>query len=210
MATGAQATNKETVAVLGAGGAMGFRVARSLTMARIPVRAWDRMRGLAQPLAGLGATVTETAAEAAEGAGIVLTAIEDPKRVLELMEAEVLPVMRRSGGESHAIWLQMAPLEPGATSRCIRLANSVGVGFVDAPAIGTNHDADRGMLVILESGPEQARPRVQPLFDVIGRRTVRLGEAGEATRRRAEFARLPTWRPRIRDRCVKRSAPGSP
>lgn len=182
MATAAQATAGDLVAILGAGGPIGFRVARSLTLARVPVRAWDRTQGLAQPLAGLGASVTATAAEAASGAGIVLTVIDDIDQVLGLMRDEVLPVMRQYQGEDHAIWLQMAPIEIGATQRCIRLANSQGIGFVDAPAMGTNRDADRGRLVVLESGPEEARPRVRPLFDVIGRRTLRLGEAGAASR----------------------------
>jgi 3-hydroxyisobutyrate dehydrogenase len=44
--------------------------------------------------------------------------------------------------------------------------------------------AEQDELVILESGPEEARPRVQQVFDAIGQRTIRVGEAGEGTRRR--------------------------
>jgi 3-hydroxyisobutyrate dehydrogenase len=56
------------------------------------------------------------------------------------------------------------------------------VGFVDAPVLGTREPAEQGKLVILESGPDEARPRVQPVFDAIGHRTIRAGQAGAGTR----------------------------
>ena len=36
--------------------------------------------------------------------------------------------------------------------------------------------------MVLESGPDRARPRVQPVFDAIGHRTVPAGAAGAGTR----------------------------
>jgi hypothetical protein len=49
---------------------------------------------------------------------------------------------------------------------------------------GPWHPAAReeGKLVVLESGPEEARPRLVPVFDAIGQRTIRAGEAGTGTR----------------------------
>jgi 3-hydroxyisobutyrate dehydrogenase len=35
---------------------------------------------------------------------------------------------------------------------------------------------------VLESGPEEARPRTQPIFDAIAHRTIRAGEAGAGSR----------------------------
>jgi 3-hydroxyisobutyrate dehydrogenase-like beta-hydroxyacid dehydrogenase len=71
---------------------------------------------------------------------------------------------------------------PRRSRRCAGLANERGVGFVDAPVLGSRKSAERGELVILESGPEEARPRVQPVFDAIAKRTLRAGEAGAGTR----------------------------
>ncbi|HEY2267606.1 MAG TPA: NAD(P)-binding domain-containing protein, partial [Streptosporangiaceae bacterium] len=45
------ARTAETVAVLGAGGTMGFAMARNIARAGIGVRAWNRTRGKAGPLA---------------------------------------------------------------------------------------------------------------------------------------------------------------
>ena len=64
----------------------------------------------------------------------------------------------------------------------MNIANKNGIGFVDAPVLGTREPAEQGELVILESGPEEARPRVQAVFDAIGQRTIRAGEAGAGTR----------------------------
>ncbi len=180
----AQAPTADTVAVLGAGGTMGFAMARNLARAGLKVRAWNRSRDKAEPLARDGAVVTGTPAEAAQDAAIVLTMLADADAVFSAMDGDdgALAVMASQEDLDHAIWLQMSTIGEQATHRCIGLANRYGVGFVDAPVLGTREPAEQGKLVILESGPEQARPRVQPVFDAIGHRTIRAGQAGAGTR----------------------------
>jgi hypothetical protein len=58
-------------------------------------------------------------------------------------------------GGMMVIWLQMSTIGEGATRRCEKLADASGVGFVDAPVLGTREPAEQGDLVILESGPEE-------------------------------------------------------
>ncbi|HUN32737.1 MAG TPA: NAD(P)-dependent oxidoreductase, partial [Trebonia sp.] len=172
------------VAVLGAGGAMGFAMARNIARAGLPVRAWNRSRAKAEPLAQDGAVITGTPAEAAEGATIVLTMLADAEAVVQSMDSDdgALPVMARRNDLDHPVWLQMSTIGEDATRRCIALANNYGVGFVDAPVLGTRQPAEQGQLVVLESGPEEARPRTHPVFEAIGHRTIRAGEAGAGTR----------------------------
>lgn len=178
------ARTNETVAVLGAGGTMGFAMARNIARAGLEVRAWNRSRDKAEPLARDGIVVTDAPAEAAQHATIVLTMLADADAVFAAMDAEdgALPVMARQDDTDHPIWLQMSTIGEEATQRCISLANSNGIGFVDAPVLGTRQPAEQGQLVILESGTEEARPRVQPVFDAIGHRTIRAGQAGAGTR----------------------------
>jgi 3-hydroxyisobutyrate dehydrogenase len=174
----------EVVAVLGAGGAMGFAMARNIARAGLPVRAWNRSRAKAEPLAQDGAVITDTPAEAAEGATIVLTMLADAEAVVQSMDSDdgALPVMARRNDPDHPVWLQMSTIGEEATRRCIRLANNYGVGFVDAPVLGTRQPAEQGQLVVLESGPEEARPRTHAVFEAIGHRTIRVGEAGAGTK----------------------------
>lgn len=174
----------EVVAVLGAGGAMGFAMARNIARAGLPVRAWNRSRAKAEPLAQDGAVITDTPAEAAEGATIVLTMLADAEAVVQSMDSDdgALPVMARRNDPDHPVWLQMSTIGEDATRRCIGLASNYGVGFVDAPVLGTRQPAEQGQLVVLESGPEEARPRTHAVFEAIGHRTIRAGEAGAGTR----------------------------
>jgi 3-hydroxyisobutyrate dehydrogenase len=166
-----------TVAVLGAGGTMGFPMARNIARAGISVRAWNRSRDKAEPLAAEGAVIADSPAEAARGAGVVLTMLADENAVVAAMDGPdgALPAM------SGALWLQMSTIGEAATRRCAELANRYGVGFVDAPVLGTRQPAVEGELVILESGPEDARPRTKPIFGALGR-TVRAGKAGAGSR----------------------------
>ena len=55
-------------------------------------------------------------------------------------------------------------------------------GLVDAPVLGTKAPAEEGKLIVLASGPEDVRERVDPLFDAIGAKTLWLGEAGAGSR----------------------------
>jgi 3-hydroxyisobutyrate dehydrogenase len=181
----------ETIAVLGAGGTMGFPIARNLARAGMATRVWNRSREKVEPLAEDGAYLASSPRDAASGAGIVLTMLADADAVIGAMDGDdgALAVMSGairentsdaddSQGPPHALWVQMSTIGPAATKRCAELANRRGVGFVDAPVLGTRQPAEEGKLVILESGPEEARPRVQPVFDAIGHRTIRVGEAG--------------------------------
>lgn len=166
----------ETVAVLGAGGMMGRPMARNIARAGIDVRAWNRSREKAQPLAGDGATVCDTPAQAADGATVLLTMLADVDAVLDVTGAAL------ADGAAPAVWLQTSTLGIDGTRRCAELASARGLAFVDAPVLGTLQPAESGELVVLASGPEEARARVQPILDAVGKRTVWLGEAGAGSR----------------------------
>ena len=73
----------ETVAVLGADGTMGFAMARNIARAGLPVRAWDRSRDKAEPLAGAGAEAVVSAMDSADGALPVLARRSDASLVRE-------------------------------------------------------------------------------------------------------------------------------
>jgi 3-hydroxyisobutyrate dehydrogenase len=50
----------ETIAVLGAGGTMGFPIARNIIRAGLPARVWNRSSEKARPLTADGAYLTST------------------------------------------------------------------------------------------------------------------------------------------------------
>jgi len=171
-------TERQTVAVLGAGGTMGFAIARNLARAGFAVRAWNRTPARAQPLAEDGALVCDSPAQAAQGAGVLLTMLSDGDAVIDAVDGE-RGAFARIGED--VLWLQTSTIGEVATERCVELARRAAVGLVDAPVLGTKQPAEAGELVVLASGAEPLRERAQPFFDVVGKRTLWLGEAGAGT-----------------------------
>lgn len=171
----------DVTAVLGAGGTMGFPIARNLARAGIPVRAWNRTLEKARPLEGDGATIAATPAEAAKGADVVLTMLTDADAVLAAMQGDEGAL---ASMDDSSVWLQMGTIGEEGTEACSALAERHGVAFVDAPVLGTRQPAEEGRLVVMSSGPdeESVRSRLRPIFDAVGQKTLWVGEAGAGTR----------------------------
>jgi 3-hydroxyisobutyrate dehydrogenase len=168
--------SSQTIAVLGAGGTMGLGMSRNIKQAGFDVRAWNRTRQNAEPLADDGITVVDSPAEAVEGADVILTILSDGDAVLETAGQAL------AAAGDDALWLQMSTIGHEATDRCIDAAREAGVLFVDAPVLGTKKPAEEGKLVVLASGPDEARARVEAILDAVGQRTMWVGEAGQASR----------------------------
>ncbi len=167
-------TTNPTVALLGTG-IMGTGMTRNVAKAGIPVRVWNRSREKAEPLADVAA-VADSVAEAVDGADVVITTLWDTDSVAETIE------MGRGHFADGAVWVQQSTVGVEGCDRLARLADDLGVTFVDAPVLGTRKPALDGALVVLASGPDSVRDLVQPVFDAIGSRTVWVGDAGGGSR----------------------------
>jgi 3-hydroxyisobutyrate dehydrogenase len=169
----------EPVAVLGIG-AMGHGMAASALRAGFPTVVWDRRREAARDLAGLGAQVAGTAADAARRAAIVVTMVTDADAVISIARDQGMLAALAPG----AIWAQMSTIGVAGTDRVAAMASSErpDVMLLDAPVSGSKDPAERGELTIFASGPAQARSRVAPLFEALGQRTIWVGKAGAGTR----------------------------
>jgi 3-hydroxyisobutyrate dehydrogenase len=166
------------VAVLGTG-IMGSAMARLLARAGVDTTVWDRTAAATAPLADVGVRVAGSAAEAVAGAGVVITMLPDGDAVSAVMFDG--PANALADG---AAWAQMGTIGVRATERLADRMRRLrpGVLFVDAPVSGSKGPAENGQLLILASGPPAAVPVLAPVFDVIGRKTVWLGEAGTGSR----------------------------
>jgi 3-hydroxyisobutyrate dehydrogenase len=162
------------VAILGTG-TMGAPMARNIAAAGHEVRAWNRSRERAEPLAADGVQVAGSPDEAAAGAEVVVTMLADGDAV-EAVAAEL-------SFPEGAVWAQMSTVGIEATERLLARAAEAGVPLVDAPVLGTKAPAEQGELIVIASGDAGARERCAPLFDAVGARTVALGdEPGASTR----------------------------
>ncbi len=173
------AQRHEPVAVLGIG-TMGHAMAASALRAGIPIIVWDRMATRLRDLAELGAQVAGSAADAARQAAIVVTMVTDADAVISIARDQGMLAALPAG----AIWAQMSTIGVAGTDRvaATAAAQRPDVMLLDAPVSGSKDPAERGELTIFASGPGEARPRVTPLFDALGQRTIWVGEAGAGTR----------------------------
>ncbi|MGW4763011.1 NAD(P)-dependent oxidoreductase [Streptomyces pseudogriseolus] len=166
-------TDTLTVTVLGTG-IMGAAMARNLLEAGHTVRAWNRTRAKADPLAADGAHVAGTPAEAVESADVVLTMLYDGPATLETMRAAA-PALPRG-----AVWAQCTTSGIEDVAGLAAFARDQGLRFYDAPVLGTRKPAEDGQLTVLAAGPADGRDTVTPVFDAVGARTVWTGEDGAA------------------------------
>ncbi|GAA3789445.1 NAD(P)-dependent oxidoreductase [Streptomyces chiangmaiensis] len=171
-------TDKLTVSVLGTG-IMGAAMARNIARAGHAVRAWNRTRAKAEPLAADGAHIADSPAEAVQGADVVLTMLYDGKTVLEVMQ-EAVPGLRPG-----IVWAQSTTAGIEDAGELADFAREHGLVFYEAPVLGTRQPAEAGQLTVLAAGPAEGRDTVAPVFDAVGARTLWTGEdgaAGSATR----------------------------
>ena len=167
-----------TIAVLGTG-TMGAPMARNLLRAGFGVRVWNRTVAKAAALAADGAQPARTAAAAAANADVLITMLADGAAVGQVTAGPTgaLSVLRPG-----AIWIQMSTVGVQWCDRLGELADCHGVRYVDAPVSGSAGPAARGELEILASAADSARVLAEPIFDVLGRRTVWLPRRGDGSR----------------------------
>ena len=140
---------------------MGAPMARNLAASH-DVTVWNRTREKAE---GLGATVAETAAEAATGAEVIITMLSDGATVARVMEDVIV--------RDDQIWWQ-------ASTIGLEWVERLGP-FVDGPVMGTRKPADDGTLTILASGP--GRERLGDVFAPVSAKVIDCGdEVGAGTR----------------------------
>ena len=170
--------DRAVVAVIGAG-IMGSAMTRNLVVAGVNTRVWDRSPAATVPLAAAGAVVAPSAREAARDADVVITMLPTADAVESVIFGDGVADAFADG----CVWAQMGTIGVEATRRIAgRLAaQRPGVMFVDAPVSGSKGPAEQGQLLILASGPAAAAGTVRPVFDILGRKTVWLGEAGQGS-----------------------------
>jgi 3-hydroxyisobutyrate dehydrogenase len=156
------------VAVLGTG-IMGAAMAQNAAKAH-DVVVWNRSREKAE---ATGLQTAGTPQEAVAGADVVVTVLRDVDAVRETVDGLDF------GG---AVWMQSSTVGLGI-EELAGVADRLGATMVDAPVLGTRGPAEAGELQVLVAGPAEARRRIAPVCDAIGKQTIDLGdEVGAASR----------------------------
>jgi 3-hydroxyisobutyrate dehydrogenase-like beta-hydroxyacid dehydrogenase len=145
-------------------GAMGSRMALRLVAGGHRLTVWNRTARRAEPLAAADADVAASPADAARAGEVVITMVRDADALSEVTGGAdgVL-----AGLSSGSVLIEMSTVGVHAVRE---LADRVpaGVGFVDAPVLGSLSEAEAGSLRIFVGADDQLFVRVRTVLGVLG------------------------------------------
>jgi 2-hydroxy-3-oxopropionate reductase len=153
-------------------GTMGQPMVEHLLAAGHELRVWSRRAASADFAVALGAVRCASVPDVAAGSEIVCTNVTGSADVEGLAEA------LRPGLAPGAIHIDFSTIAPGVAREIAARHRECGVDFVDAPVSGGGVGARNATLAIMWGGREELASRLAPIFSVVGKSAVRIGEAG--------------------------------
>lgn len=156
-------------------GAMGAPMAANLVRAGYEVVVHNRTPDRQEPLRQMGAAVAASPAEAATGAGVVVTMVSDTPDVEQVLFGPHGAVDAMSEG---SVVVDMSTIDPEATRTFASKARERGSGYVDAPVSGGTEGAEAGTLSIMCGGEEPDVAKVMPVLETLGGRITHIGASG--------------------------------
>ena len=164
----------ETVGFIGLG-VMGAPMAGNLVGAGHSLVVHSRSPEPVDALAEAGAETAQSPREVAERADVVITMLPDSPAV----EAVVLGDDGVLAGASEGdLLVDMSTIHPTVSVAIAQAATERGVAALDAPVSGGDVGAQNGTLSIMVGGDAADFERARPLFDVLGKTIVHVGDAG--------------------------------
>jgi len=155
------------VGVIGLG-TMGSRIAGRLVGAGYRPRVWNRSRPPVDALARLGARPAATAREAFAGDAVISMLADDD--AVRTVIGELL-----DDAPKGLVHVNMATISIPLARELAEEHRSRGLTYVAATVFGRPELAAAGKLTVVAGGEPSAIARIQPLLDVIGQRTWRIG-----------------------------------
>lgn len=158
-------------------GIMGKPMARNLIKAGYELVVHNRSRGAVDELTGESAAVTaaNSPREVAAQVKTVITMLPDSPDVRAVVFGEdgLLDAM----GEG-ALLIDMSTIAPATAIEVNSALAGRGASALDAPVSGGDKGAIAGTLSIMVGGTEADFTRAQPIFEVLGKTIVHVGDAG--------------------------------
>jgi 2-hydroxy-3-oxopropionate reductase len=156
-------------------GLMGRPMARNLVQAGYDLVVYNRSRGKVEELVAEGAEAAESPREAAKNSDIVFTMLPGPPEVREVVVGQNGLLQ---GAREGSLLVDMSTSSPILARELGRTAREQGVRMLDAPVSGGDVGAIEGTLSIMVGGEEEDFERAKPLFEVMGKTVVHVGESG--------------------------------
>jgi 3-hydroxyisobutyrate dehydrogenase len=154
-------------------GNMGTPIAKNLLKAGYKVTVYNRTKSKEQELLEAGAASAPSLESLWQQCDIVFTMVSDDAAVKAIFEEGLL-----SSAPSGKLVIDMSTVSPATSRYLAEQCHKKGLQFLDAPVSGSVKPAQEGTLVIMVGGEEKAYETAKPLFDVIGKIALHLGDSG--------------------------------
>ncbi|EPR68112.1 2-hydroxy-3-oxopropionate reductase [Cyclobacterium qasimii] len=122
-----------------------------------------------------GATAFSTCKEVAANSEIIITMLPDSPEVNEVVFGDTGVL---AGIKSGSVFVDMSTIAPSTAREVAEAMLLKGVDALDAPVSGGQVGAETGNLSIMVGGNQAAFDALKPLFDVMGKSAVLIGDAG--------------------------------
>src|SRR5246127_5548483 len=166
-------SERPKIAVIGLG-SMGFGMATSLKHAGFEVTGCDVSDDAVARFVAGGGRGAKTPAEAAKGAGIVVSV------VVNAAQTEAILFGKDGVAETlakDAVFISSATMDTDVARRLAKQLDATGRHYLDAPISGVARRAAQGELTILASGSPAAFARARPALDAMAAKLYELGDA---------------------------------
>ena len=119
-----------------------------------------------------GVTMAASGAKAAAGADVVITMLPNGA-ILRAVADEVIPAMSKG-----AALVDCSTVDVDSARAVAQQAAEAGLLAVDAPVSGGIGGAAAGTLTFMAGGSAEAFAKAEPLFEIMGQKSVHCGESG--------------------------------
>jgi 3-hydroxyisobutyrate dehydrogenase-like beta-hydroxyacid dehydrogenase len=153
-------------------GKMGRPMTQRLLAAGHTVHVFNRSRGATDALVAEGATAADSAAQVAQRAEVVMSALPTPDSVQSVF-AEMAGAAR-----SGQIYIDHSTVSPGLNRSCAEQLEARGAKFLDAPVSGGPAGAQAGTLTVMVGGDQAVFDTALPVLQTFGKNIRLCGPVG--------------------------------
>lgn len=158
-------------------GIMGSRMAKNLARKGFEVTVWNRTRSRAEAVArdlkGERIRVAATPREVAESSEAFCTCVADPAALDQVVRG---PDGLFAGARAGQLFIDFSTISPVFSTALEEDAGARGISYVEAPVTGSKGGAEKGTLVIMAGGSDEAMARAKPIFSAVGEKVIHCGE----------------------------------
>ena len=165
-----------TIGWIGAGGRLGFSMAKRLIEAGCDVSVYNRTRSKVEPLAAFGAKVVDTPRDLADR-DIVFSTVSASDDLIAVTGG---PNGLLGGDSSPQLLVDCSTVSEAASAQVREAAAARGAAMLSAPVSGNAKVVSVGRLTIVASGPRKAFDTAKPYLDAVGSGVTWVGEGEHA------------------------------